>query len=181
MDLIEKTISTKEIFDGRVVKLRVDTVTLPNEREQTREVVEHPGGVGIIALDDENNVLMVRQFLAGAKDVLLEIPAGKLEYGENPEECGKRELLEETGCRAQVFCHLAKFYVTPAYCEEIINVYYAKELVLENQHLDDDEFLNIEKIPFDTLYDMVISGEIVDAKTVIAVLKLRALLSEEKI
>ena len=179
MELTEKTLSTKEIFDGRVVKVRIDTVELPDGRQQEREVIKHPGGVGVIALDEDDNVLLVRQFRAGAKKVLLEIPAGKLEYGENPEDCGKRELSEETGYSAKEFHHLARFYVTPAYCEEIINVYSAKNLVKTGQHLDDDEFLNVEKIPFDKLYEMVLAGEIEDAKTVIAVLKLKAA-KEEK-
>ena len=179
MDLTEKTVSTEEIFDGKVVKLRIDKVELPDGSLQTREVISHPGGVGVIAMDDDDNVLMVKQFRPGAKGVLLEIPAGKLEYGENPEECGRRELSEETGFIANEFSHLAKFYVTPAYCEEIINVYSAKNLVKTGQHLDDDEFLNVEKIPFDKLYEMVLAGEIEDAKTVIAVLKLKAA-KEEK-
>ena len=176
MDLIEKTISTKEIFDGKVVKLRVDTVTLPDGKEQTREVIGHPGGVGIIALDSDNNVLMVRQFRPGAKGILLEIPAGKLEYGESPEECGKRELLEETGFYAGEFTHLARFYVTPAYCEEVINIYFARDLKKGKQCLDDGEFLNVEKIPFDELYNMVLNNEILDGKTIISVLKLKELL-----
>ena len=181
MNLSEKTLSSKEVFNGRVVKLHIDTVELPNGNIAEREVISHPGGVGVIALDENNNVLLVRQFRSGAKDVLLEIPAGKLEYGENPEECGRRELTEETGFIAKEFSHLAKFYVTPAYCEEIINVYYAKDLVKTNQNLDEDEFLNIEKVPFDALYEMVLSGEITDAKTVIATLKLKELISKEKI
>ena len=180
MDLIEKTVSTEEIFDGRVVKLRVDKVELPDGKLQTREVISHPGGVGVIAMDDENNVLMVKQFRPGAKGVLLEIPAGKLEYGENPEECGRRELSEETGFIANEFSHLAKFYVTPAYCEEIINIYFARNLVPSKQHLDEGEFLDVLKIPFDELYEKVINNEIKDGKTIIAVLKLKEFLTKEK-
>lgn len=179
MDLIEKTISTKEIFNGKVVKLRVDTVELPDGQQQTREVLGHPGGVGVIALDSEKNVLMVRQFRPGAKRIMLEIPAGKLEYGENPAECGTRELAEETGYQAQTFKHLAEFYVTPAYDEEIINIYYASGLIGGTQHLDNGEFLNVEKIPFDKLYEMVINNEIEDAKTIIAVLKLKEFLIKD--
>ena len=180
MDLIEKTVSTEEIFDGRVVKLRVDKVELPDGKLQTREVISHPGGVGVIAMDDENNVLMVKQFRPGAKGVLLEIPAGKLEYGENPEECGRRELSEETGFIANEFSHLAKFYVTPAYCEEIINIYFARNLVPSKQHLDEGEFLDVLKISFDELYEKVINNEIKDGKTIIAVLKLKEFLTKEK-
>lgn len=180
MDLTEKTISTKEIFDGKVVKLRVDTVELPDGSMQTREVIRHPGGVGIIAIDNENNVLMVKQFRPGAKNVILEIPAGKLEYGENPEECGKRELSEETGFVANEFFHLAEFYVTPAYCEEIINIYFARDLVPSKQNLDEGEFLDVLKIPFDELYKKVMNNEIKDGKTIIAVLKLKEFLTNEK-
>lgn len=180
MNLIEKTVSTEEIFDGRVVKLRVDTVELPDGKIQTREVISHPGGVGIIAIDEDNNVLMVKQFRTGAKKVVLEIPAGKLEYGEDPKECGKRELSEETGFVANEFLHLAKFYVTPAYCEEIINIYFARNLVPSKQHLDDGEFLDVLKVPFDELYKMVINNEIQDGKTIIAVLKLKEFLTKEE-
>ena len=180
MDLIEKTVSTQEIFDGKVVKLRVDKVELPDGNIQTREVIRHPGGVGVIAMDDDNNILMVKQFRPGAKGVLLEIPAGKLEYGENPEECGRRELSEETGFIANEFLHLAKFYVTPAYCEEIINIYFARKLVPSKQHLDEGEFLDVLKMPFDELYKSVINNEIKDGKTIIAVLKLKEFLTKEK-
>ena len=176
MDLNEKVIKTEPIYDGRVVKLRVDTVELPDKKEATREVIGHPGGVGIIALDSDMNVLMVKQYRPGAKGVLLEIPAGKLEYGENPEECGRRELIEETGFAAGEFVHLSKFYVTPAYCEEIINIYLARNLEAREQHLGDGEFLNILKIPFSQLYDMVINNEITDGKTIIAVLKTKEIL-----
>lgn len=180
MELIEKTLSTEEIFDGRVVNLRIDTVELPDGNIQKREVIKHPGGVGVIALDKDNNVLLVKQFRPGAKGVLTEIPAGKLEFGENPEECGKRELLEETGFIAEEFKHLAKFYVTPAYCEEVINIYFARGLIKKEQSLDEGEFLSVEKIPFNELYDMVLSNEITDGKTVIAVLKLKEILTKEE-
>ena len=176
MDLNERVIKTEKIFDGKVVKLRVDTVELPDKKLATREVIGHPGGVGIIALDANNDVLLVKQFRPGAKGVLLEIPAGKLEYGENPEECGRRELIEETGFLAKEFLHLAKFYVTPAYCEEIINIYFARDLVESKQKLDEGEFLNVIKIPFFELYKMVVDGEVTDGKTIIAVLKVKELL-----
>ena len=180
MELNEKVIKTEHIFDGKVVKLRVDTVELPNKKNATREVIAHPGGVGIIALDEDNNVLVVKQYRPGAKKILLEIPAGKLEYGENPEECGRRELVEETGFSAKQFCHLSKFYVTPAYCEEIINIYFARDLVEEKQNLDEGEFLNVMRIPFSKLYNMVISGEVEDGKTIIAVLKAKELLKGDE-
>lgn len=171
MDMTQKVVKTKEIFDGRVVKLRVDTVQLPDGRLTEREIMKHPGGVGVIAIDEEKNVLMVRQFRDAAKKVMLEIPAGKLEYGENPLECGMRELVEETGFRAQEFIHLGEFFVTPAYCEEKINIYLAYKLTEECQNLDDGEFVEVEKIPLDELFEMVMNNEIDDAKTIIAVLK----------
>lgn len=178
MDMTQKVVKTKEIFDGRVVKLRVDTVQLPDGRLAEREIMKHPGGVGVIAIDEDKNVLMVRQFRDAAKRIMLEIPAGKLEYGENPLECGKRELVEETGFRAAKFEHLGEFFVTPAYCEERINIYLASELTKECQNLDDGEFVEVEKISLDTLFDMVMHNEIADAKTIIAVLKAKQLLSD---
>lgn len=171
MDLTEKTVSSKEIFDGIVVKLRVDTVTLPDGGSATREIIAHPGGVSVLAIDDDKNVFLVKQFRKPTEQALIEIPAGKLEYGEDPLEAGKRELSEETGAEAEEFIPLGYFYPTPAYCEEKTYMYLARGLKMNRQHLDEDEFLEVLKMPYDKLYDMVINDEIVDGKTALAVLK----------
>lgn len=175
-DFEEKTISSKEIYDGKIVKLRVEDVTLPNGRTAKRELISHPGGAGIIAVDDERNVLMVRQYRIIAKEMMLEIPAGKLEYGEDPQECAEREITEETGYKANKIIPLGSYYATPGYCGEILSLYLGTELEWTGQHLDEDEFLKVEKYKLDDLYQMVMDNKITDAKTAIAILKAKAIL-----
>lgn len=176
MNFEEKTISTENIYDGKVVHLRVETVELPDGKTSKRELIGHSGGVGVIAVDENRKVFMVEQYRIAARSMMLEIPAGKLEYGEDPLECGARELIEETGYRAEEFTHLGAYYATPGYCEEVLNIYLAKNLSFVGQHLDDGEFLNVKKYDLDELYNMVMENKIYDAKTAIAILKAKAVL-----
>lgn len=176
MDFVEKVLSSEDIFKGRVINLHVEQVELPNGNKSSREIVEHNGGVGIIAVDENREVFMVTQYRSAAKCMLMEIPAGKLEKGEDPLECGKRELVEETGYEAKEFVHLGAYYATPAYCEEKLNIYLARDLKFVGQHLDEDEFLNVKKYKLDDLYQMVMDNKIYDTKTAIAILKAKAIL-----
>ena len=178
MKLEEKTIAQTYIHKGRVVAMRVDDILLPNGKKATREVIEHPGGVCVIPLTAENEIIFVRQFRYPFMKVLLEIPAGKLERGEDPFECGKRELLEEAGVTADTYTSLGVLYPTPGYGEEIIYMYFAENLTDAAQNLDEDEFLEIEKIPLDKAVEMVLANEIPDSKTQIASLKVAALLAK---
>ncbi len=175
MHLEEKTLSSEQIYDGRVVKLFVDKAELENGDIVTREVIKHPGGVCVVPLDDEQNVLMVKQFRYPSHRVLLEIPAGKLELGEDHRECGLRELKEETGCTCDEFTYLGNLIPTPAYDNEVIHMYLARGLHKGEQKLDDDEFLEVEKIPLVKAVEMVMNNEIADAKTQIALLRTRLL------
>ncbi|MBC8570679.1 NUDIX domain-containing protein [Zongyangia hominis] len=172
--LYEETIGSERIYEGRVINLRRDTARLQNGAEVTREVIEHPGGVSVAAFLGDD-LLMVRQFRYAPKKVLLEIPAGKLNYGEDPLDCGKRELEEETGYQADEFISLGKMLPTCAYDEEVIHLYLAKGLHKTHQHLDDDEFLDVEPMNFEKLVDMVLANEIEDAKTQVIILKLKLL------
>lgn len=172
MNLEEKTLSQEYIFKGRIINMRVDEALLPDGSTAGREVVEHPGGVAVAALTDEGEILMVRQFRYPYGEVIPEIPAGKLEKGEDPFESGKRELREETGATAEKYRGLGKFYPTPGYCGEIIHLYLAEGLTFGEQDLDDDEFLSAERVPFAKAVEMVMSGEIRDGKTQAAVLKM---------
>lgn len=176
MDFTEKTTSSERIFEGRIINLKVDTVSLPNGNIATRELVEHSGGVGVIAVDGDRNVLMVSQYRKPFDEMVLEIPAGKLNFGENPLECGKRELEEETGYIAGNYECLGVYYPTPGYCLEKITIYLATELVKTKQHLDEDEFLDVHTMKLDELFDMVMENKINDAKTAIAILKAKAIL-----
>lgn len=174
-NLKEITLSQELKYEGKIINLRVDTVELPNGKQAKREVVEHSGGVCVVAIDENDCLLMVNQFRYPYKEITLEIPAGKINYGEDPKECGKRELEEETGYTAKEFVKLSHLYPTVAYCNEIIHVYLAKDLVKTAQHLDEDEFLTVERIPFEQAVEMVMDNKIPDAKTQIAILKVYAL------
>lgn len=176
MELYEKTLASKQIFDGRVVKLFVDDIELPNGKTSIREVVRHPGAVCVIPITDEGEVIMVRQFRYPFASPLLEIPAGKLEPGEDPLDAVKRELEEESGVNAEKIEFIGMTYTTVAFTDEKIYTYMATGLTYRDAHPDEDEFLEIEKIPLGKLVDMVMAGEIKDSKTQIAILKAQRLL-----
>ena len=176
MELKETRLSGETVFDGKIMHVRRDVVQLSDGSEAFREVVDHSGGVCVLALDDERRVLVVRQFRYPHEKVLCEIPAGKLERGEDPFEAAKRELKEETGAVAQKCESLGEIYPTPAYCGEIIRMYMARELDFGETALDEGEFLEVERIDFDLLVQQLLAGEIRDAKTVAAVLKAKLLL-----
>lgn len=180
MNLREETISKQTIFEGKIITVRLDTVILPNGTEAKREIVEHPGGVAVVALDENENVYMVRQYRRPFDTVLLELPAGKLNYGENPEECGIRELQEETGLVAETFENLGSFMVSPGFCGEKIHIYLARGLSSKEMHLDEDEFLEVYKYPLSELMDMIMQNQIEDGKTVIGILKTYEFLRREK-
>lgn len=181
MDLSEKTLSEKLIFDGRIIKLHVDEIELPNGNKASREVVEHNGGVCVAALTDEDKLIFVRQYRYPYHTVLDELPAGKLEKGEDPMEAGMRELEEECGVNAEKVIPMGCIYPTVAYCSEIIHLYLATGLTRTKQHLDEDEFLSVQEIPLEKAVEMVMNGEISDAKTVALVLKTARLKDEGKI
>lgn len=178
MHLEEKQLSSDLKYDGRIVKLYSDTVQLENGKTTLREVIKHPGGVCVVALTEDNDVLFVRQFRYPHGRVILEIPAGKLEFGEEHRDCGLRELKEETGCTCDSFEYLGNLLPTPAYDTEVIHMYLARGLHSGEQHLDDNEFLEVEKIPLDKAVEMILNNEISDAKTQVAILKTKMLLSK---
>lgn len=178
MDLTERKLSREDKFTGRIVTVHVDTVELPGGRTATREVVDHPGGVAVLALDGENNVLTVTQYRYPFGKPLLEIPAGKLDHpGEDPYEAGLRELKEETGAVPGAYQSLGRILPSPGCYGETLHLYLARDLRMEGQHLDEDEFLNVERVPFAEMVRRCLDGEIEDAKTVAAVLKAKLLLN----
>ena len=177
MKLTEKTIASQSVFEGRVIHVKHDKVELENGKTAMREIVEHPGGVCVAALTENRELLFVRQFRYPYKEVLLELPAGKLEKGMNPLENGKRELLEETGAVGRQYMTLGKLYPSPGYCGEIIHLYFCRIDHYDRQKLDEGEFLDVIRIPLDKAVQMVLNGELPDAKTQTAVLKVATLLS----
>ena len=171
MDLTEKTIRREDKFQGRILSVHVDTVLLPNGNTSTREVVDHVDGVAVLPLDERNNVLTVTQYRYVFGRTLLEIPAGKLDPGEDPVTGALRELKEETGAVPNTFLPLGRISPAPGCYGEVLHLFLAKGLHMEEQHLDPDEFLNVERIPFNEMVHRCLNGEIEDAKTVAAVLK----------
>jgi len=175
LDLFERTDNVQGIFSGKVITVHHDDVTMCNSMQAKRECVDHPGGVAVIGITDDDEVLLVRQFRYPYKEVIYEIPAGKLEKGEDPFEAGKREFAEECGAVADEYFSLGELYPTPGYTNEIIRLYGASKIHFEEQNLDDDEFLQICKMKFDELVERIMSGEIKDAKTVAATLKMKVI------
>lgn len=171
MDFSEKTLSQEYKFTGRIINLRVDKILLPDGKAAEREVVEHPGGVCIAPLTENNELIFVEQYRYPYSENVLELPAGKLEYGEDPFEAGKRELQEETGAKAEKYTDLGKLYPTPGYCGEIIHMYLAENLSYSSQNLDCDEFLEIKRIPLEEAFRMVMNNEIRDSKTQVGIMK----------
>ena len=168
----EKTLTRKDIFTGRIITVHVDDVELENGKTGYREVVDHPGGVCVAAVTKDRELLFVRQFRYPYHEICLELPAGKLEKGEDPAEAIKRELREETGCTGKNWQFHGNLYPSPGYCGEIIRLW-SCEVDQESgeQDLDEDEFVECEKIPIDKAVEMVMNNEIPDAKTQVLILK----------
>ena len=177
----EQTLDSRLIFDGKVIRVTLDTVRLENGDTSMREVVHHHGGACIMPVTDQGEVYLVRQFRYALGEEMWELPAGKLEAGEDPFEAAKRELTEECGVYADEYISLGQIYPTVGYDTEIIYIWAARGLHPAAMHLDADEFLTPERIPLAQAYEMVLSGEIKDAKTVAGILKFKALLDDKKI
>ena len=175
MDFAEKTLSTNIIYEGKIITVHVDDVELPDGTKSIREIVEHSGGVCVAPLTESGELLFVRQYRYPYKRELLELPAGKLEKGENPLEAGIRELEEECGVIAEKVFSLGTVYPTVAYCSEVIHLFCAVGLRSTQQHLDLGEFLDVEKKPLEEAVRMVMDGEISDSKTVALILKIARL------
>lgn len=172
MELYEKTLNSKMLYDGKVIRVTLDEVELPDGKHAMREVVNHGGGVCIVALDENNEIYFVRQFRYPYHEVVLEIPAGKLEKdGSTPLENGIRELKEEVGAIGKNYHFLGELYPSPGYTSEIIYLYCCRVDSLGKDCPDEDEFLNVEKIPMEKAVEMILQGEIKDSKTQTAVMK----------
>lgn len=167
----EKTLTSEQVYDGIVVKLFSDEVELDNGYKATREVIHHPGGVCVAALDEDENIFLVEQFRYPFAEVLTEVPAGKLEYGEDPQECGRRELKEEVGAEAESFEYLGCLYPTVAYDTEKIHMYLARGLSFSSQDLDEGEFLDVKKMPLKQAFEMAMNNELPDAKSQLCIIK----------
>ena len=170
MSYNEETIERNYVYEGKIIKVRVDKVKLHGGRISKREVVEHNGGVGIVALTDNNELIMVKQFRKPFESEILEIPAGKLEEKESPLDCGTRELEEETGFKPKEMKFLGEIYPSPGFSKEVLYLYFTKNMEKGKVHLDEGEFIDVEYIKFDEAKDMIYNGKIKDAKTIAGIL-----------
>ena len=178
MDLEERCLRREDKFKGRILDVHVDTVSLPDGKTATREVADHPGGVAIVAIDNEGNVLTVKQYRYAFSRVLEEIPAGKLEKGEDPYTAAVRELKEETGAVAARFTSLGSIIPSPGCYGETLYLYLAEDLQFGEMEPDEDEFLSLCRTPFADMVARIMAGELDDAKTVVGILKAKELLKK---
>ncbi len=178
MHLFETTVASEPVFDGKIIKVKKDRAELENGEIVNRELVIHPGGVCIVPVTDNGEILMVKQFRYPFQTVLTELPAGKLEFGEDHREAGLRELKEETGAACEKFEYLGVCYPSVAYLTEKIHMYLATGLSFDKQHLDEDEFLDVIKIKIEDAVEMVMNNELPDAKTQCAILKAARILGK---
>ncbi len=179
MDLKEKQLKSEQIYKGVIINLFLDDIELPDGNKAKREYVRHPGGICVVPVTDEGEVMLVRQYRYPYGEEVIEIPAGKRDsFDEDPLEGGKRELKEELGITAEKFISLGTFYPTPGYTDEVIYMYAAFGLSFGETDPDEDEFVLPEKIKLEKLVDMIMEGKIPDGKTQAAVLKVAHILSK---
>ena len=179
MNLIEKQTASDLLYDGKVVTLYKDTVALPDGASAIREYVKHIGAVCVVPVTDDGEVILERQYRYAVGEILVEIPAGKLDFpGENWESAARRELREETGAEARELIDLGDYYGSPAIMGERIRMFLARGLTFTNQHLDDDEFLEVFRLPLDEAVRQIMAGEIPDGKTQAGILRAAMMLKK---
>lgn len=182
MEYTENTLNTEDIYQGNIIKIQNLTVSLPNGKEATRDIVLHPGAAVVVPINDNGELYMVKQYRKPLDITTLELPAGKLDSAtEDPKVCAERELMEETGLKAGKLEHLISIHTTPGFCNEVIHMYLATQLTQGESCTDEDEFLDVEKIHITNLVNMVLEHKITDAKTIIGVLMAERLLKNKDI
>lgn len=175
----EKTLERKHIYKGNIIEVESLKVSLPDGRESSRDIVLHPGASVVVPISGNGEIYMVTQYRKPIEKISLELPAGKLDKGEEPEACARRELKEETGLEAGNLKHLTSLHSTPGFCNEVLHLYAATELKEGEACADEDEFITCEKFPVSKLLDMILNHEVTDAKTIIGVLMADKILKGE--
>ncbi|MTI68310.1 MAG: NUDIX hydrolase [Firmicutes bacterium] len=170
MSYVEKTMKSDKIYEGKILNLRIDTVELPDKKYSKREIVEHSGAVAIVPITDDGYVTLVKQYRKAIDKELLEIPAGKIEVGEEPKSCAIRELKEETGITAENLEYMFEFYTSPGFSNEKLYLFMAKNLNVGEANPDTDEYIEVVKIKLEDLVEKVNKGEIQDSKTIVGIL-----------
>lgn len=168
--LRERGLTQESVFRGNLLRIRVDTVCLPNGEIANREIIEHPGAAAVVALTKDDRVVLVRQYRYPIDAITLELPCGKLDFGEDATECARRELKEETGCEAAALIYLGKTYPTPGCSNEVIHLYAARDFAMGESGGDADEFVEVEQVPLAEAIAMIHRGAITDGKTIIGLL-----------
>lgn len=166
----EKTLNSARLYEGKVINLRVDTVELPDKKYSKREIIEHSGAAAVVPLTMDGHVILIKQFRKPIEEIIYEIPAGRLETKETPRNCALRELAEETGYSAGILEELITFYPSPGFSNEVIHIFVARDLTEGNAKPDEDEYLEVMKIPLEEALKMVEIGTIKDSKTIIGLL-----------
>lgn len=179
--LQEEMLSSQDIFKGKILDVKMDTVRLPNGKTATRELIRHIGAVCIVAVTEDDEVIVEHQYRYPFDEVVVEIPAGKLDSkDEDPADAAERELMEETGVTAGDMTYMGKFYPTCGYSDEVIHMYLARNLSFGDRNLDDDEFLNVRAIPIESLVEDIMAGKIPDGKTQAAVMRAYYMIKDRK-
>lgn len=170
MEYEEKTLEREQIYTGNIIKVEKLAVSLPNGKKATRDVVLHPGAAVVVPISENGELYMVRQYRKPIEQETLELPAGKLDPGEDPMVCAQRELKEETGLHAGKIRHIVSIHSTPGFCNEVLHMYLATQLTEGDSCADEDEFISFDRIPVRDLLNRVLTGEITDGKTIIGIL-----------
>lgn len=176
-----ETIESETVFNGKIIDVKVDTISLPDGNTAKREVILRGDATAVVPIDENGNVILVEQYRHPVGDIVLEIPAGMLEEGEDPKVCAIRELEEETSFKAKDLIHITTMYPTVGFCTERLHIYLAKELEQGNFNFDDDEFIEVKKIPLDDAINMIYTGQIIDSKTIIGLLACKKFYSKYKV
>ncbi len=169
--LIEKVKSSKQVYDGKLLKVFYDEVTLPDQTFSSREWIKHPGACAVVPVFEDGTIMLLKQFRYPPRKIFIEVPAGKIDPGEDPIRTAKRELLEESGVECQNIIQTGSFYPAIGYADEIIHTYVAWDLSINEQNVDEDEFLQLFRISYQKAIQMIASGEITDAKTISALIQ----------